>query len=140
MRPVRLYIENFMCYDHAYVDFSEFSSALIVGKKENNDDISNGVGKTTMFKAIEYALFNHSDIKLEDIIRDDTDSCSVTVDFIVGNQEYRVTRTRTRKGTSDLSLYKRTITDGRDTEALHNVRRSIGLIFPADVPLTQKKS
>jgi DNA repair exonuclease SbcCD ATPase subunit len=122
MKPSRLYIENFMCYDNAYVDFTEFSAALIVGKKEHNDDVSNGVGKTTMFKAIEYALFNHADIKLEDIIRDDEDSCSVTVDFEVSDQEYRVTRTRTRKGTSDLTLFKRTASDGKETEVLHNIR------------------
>src|SRR5512135_3372617 len=122
MKPSRLYIENFMCYDNAYVDFTEFSAALIVGKKEHNDDVSNGVGKTTMFKAIEYALFNHADIKLEDIIRDDEDSCSVTVDFEVGDQEYRVTRTRTRKGTSDLTLFKRTASDGTEMEVLHNIR------------------
>ena len=122
MKPSRLYIENFMCYDNAYVDFTEFSAALIVGKKEHNDDVSNGVGKTTMFKAIEYALFNHSDIKLEDIIRDDVDSCTVTVDFEVSDQEYRVTRTRTRKGTSDLTLFKRTASDGKETEVLHTIR------------------
>lgn len=122
MKPSRLYIENFMCYDNAYVDFTEFSAALIVGKKEHNDDVSNGVGKTTMFKAIEYALFNHADIKLEDIIRDDEDSCSVTVDFEVGDQEYRVARTRTRKGTSDLTLFKRTASDGTEMEVLHNIR------------------
>lgn len=122
MRPSRLYIQDFMCYDHAYVDFTEFSAALIVGKKEHNDDVSNGVGKTTMFKAIEYALFNHADVNLENIIRDDADSCKVTVDFEVSNQEYRVTRTRTRKGTTDLTLYKRTASAGDESEALHTVR------------------
>jgi DNA repair exonuclease SbcCD ATPase subunit len=110
-----------MCYDNAYIDFTQFSSALIVGKKEHNDDVSNGVGKTTMFKAIEYCLFNHADIKLEDIIRDDTDICSVTVDFIVDNQEYRITRKRTRKGATDVTLYKRTALDGEDEEALYSI-------------------
>lgn len=122
MKPSRLYIEDFMCYDNAYVDFTEFSAALIVGKKEHNDDVSNGVGKTTMFKAIEYALFNHADVNLENIIRDDADSCKVTVDFEVSNQEYRVTRTRTRKGATDLTLYKRTGSQGSETEVLHSVR------------------
>src|SRR5258706_8052095 len=121
MKPSRLYIENFMCYDDAYIDFSEFSSALIVGKTENNNDVSNGVGKTTIFRAIEYGLFNHSDVNLENIVRDDADKCSVTFDFSVGNEEYRVTRTRTRKGTSDLSLYKRTGLEGEGTEALHSI-------------------
>jgi DNA repair exonuclease SbcCD ATPase subunit len=121
MRPSRLYIQDFMCYDDAYIDFNEFSSALIVGKTEN-PDVSNGVGKTTLFRSIEYALFNHSDVNLENIIRDDADKCSITLDFEVGGQEYRVTRTRTRKGTTDLTLLKRTALDGTESEVLHSVK------------------
>jgi DNA repair exonuclease SbcCD ATPase subunit len=111
-----------MCYDDAYVDFNQFSAALVVGKSENITDESNGVGKTTLFRAIEYVLFNHSDVVLEHIVRDDQDKCSITLDFEAGNQEYRVTRTRTRKGTTDLTLYKRTPTDGTETEALHIIK------------------
>jgi DNA repair exonuclease SbcCD ATPase subunit len=107
-----------MCYNNAYIDFTQFNSALIVGKKENDDKVSNGVGKTTIFKAIEYVLFNHSDINLEDIIRDETDSCCVALDFIVDDQEYRVIRTRTKK-TTDISLLKRTANQGSDDEVLH---------------------
>src|SRR5580693_1836682 len=119
MRIKRLYIKDYFCYSHAFIDFEEFSSALIVGKKENNDDVSNGVGKTTIFKAIEYAFFNHADVNLENIIRDEEDLCSITVDFNVNDQNYRVTRTRTHKGTTDLTLFKRTASDGQDIEVLH---------------------
>jgi DNA repair exonuclease SbcCD ATPase subunit len=111
-----------MCYDDAFIDFNQFSSALIVGKSEINSDESNGVGKTTIFRAIEYVLFNHADVKVENIIRDETDKCSITLDFIVDNQEYRVTRTRTRKGTTDLTMFKRTAVDGTETEALHSIK------------------
>lgn len=119
MRPSRLYIDNFMCYDDAFVDFNQFSAALVVGKSENNSAESNGVGKTTLFRAIEYVLFNYADVNLEHIIRDDAEKCSVTFDFIEEDQEYRVTRTRTRKGTTDLSLYMRTAADGDETEVYH---------------------
>lgn len=122
MIPSRLYVRDYMCYDDAYVDFNEFSAALIVGKAENNNEISNGVGKTTIFRSIEYALFNYADVNLENVIRDDSDKCSVTFDFIVAGQEYRVTRTRTRKGTSDLTLYSRTANVGSDIEALHTIK------------------
>src|SRR5579864_2608521 len=121
MIPSRLYVRDFFCYDDAYVNFNEFSAALIVGKAENNNEISNGVGKTTLFRSMEYALFNYADVNLENIIRDDADKCSVTFDFIVGGQEYRVTRTRTRKGTTDLTLYSRTPTPGSD-EAYHTLK------------------
>ncbi len=71
MKPLRLYINNFLCYDNSYIDFSKFSSALIVGKINNNDSYSNGVGKSTIFKAIEFVLFNYVDINFEHIIRED---------------------------------------------------------------------
>ena len=119
MRPLRLYVSDFMCYDHAYIDFTQFGCALIVAKKENNADESNGAGKTTLFRAIEYALFNYTEAKLEVVIRDDTDACSVTFDFMIGLQEYRITRTRTRKGTTDVTLYSR-ITSG-DEKELHAI-------------------
>lgn len=112
MNLTRLYIENFMCHEKSFIDFTQFSSALIIGKVENNDLYSNGVGKTTIFKAIEYVLFNQADVNLEKIIRDDASSCKVTLDFIVDDQEYRIIRKRTKKGITDLSLLKRNNVDG----------------------------
>ncbi len=120
MKAARLYIENFMCHEKSYIDFSQFSSALIMGRKENNDMYSNGVGKSTIFSAIEYVLFNQADVNLEKIIRDDTNSCSVVFDFSVGQQEYRVTRTRTKKGSTDLSLLERTGQPSSGLDAYHD--------------------
>lgn len=111
-----------MCYDDAYIDFNQFSAGLIVGRSETNDTESNGVGKTTIFRSMEYALFNYADVTLENIIRDDADKCSVVFDFIEGGQEYRVTRTRTRKGSNDLTLFKRTAVDGAEEEVYHIVK------------------
>src|SRR6185312_15774394 len=96
-----------MCHECSFIDFTQFSTALIVGKVDNNDLYSNGVGKTTIFKALEYVLFNQADVNLEKIIRDGCDSCSITLDFIVDNVEYRIIRKRTKKST-DFSLYERT--------------------------------
>lgn len=115
MIPIYLYIENFFSHERSEIDFSSFSSALVVGKVDNNDLMSNGVGKTSVFRAIEYALFNQvrdpllqKDIILEKLIRDDAQKVSVIFDFAVDNDLFRVVRSRTRKGVSDLSFYKRT--------------------------------
>ncbi len=116
MKPVYLSIENFMCHEKSIIDFSQFNSALIVGKLSGNELYSNGVGKTTIFKAIEYALFNSSDISLEKIIRDDCKSCKVIFDFEIDSEVYRVVRTRTKKGASDLSLFKRISSDGNQED------------------------
>jgi len=133
MRPLRLYIENFVCYEHGFIDFTEFSSALIVGKKENNDMYSNGVGKSTIFNAIEYVLFNESNVPLEKLIRDDTDACQVVFDFMIGDQEYRLSRKRTKKGTSDLTLLARNSVDGPLEEVYHTI--TLG----REIPLLGKK-
>lgn len=121
MRPLRLYIKDFLCYERAYINFTEFASALIVGKKENNDMYSNGVGKTTIFKAMEYVLFNHSDCPLEKIIRDNTNDCQIVFDFMIGDQEYRLSRSRTKKGSTDLTLLQRNAKDGDINEVLHSL-------------------
>jgi DNA repair exonuclease SbcCD ATPase subunit len=119
MKPLRLYLKDFMCYDWAYIDFTQFSSALIVGKTEGNDAEANGVGKTTIFKSIEYVLFNQSNFNLEKIIRDEAPLCQVVFDFVIGDKEYRLLRKRSRKGSTDLSLYERTGEVGTEEDALH---------------------
>ena len=121
MKPTRLYVENFMCFDQAYIDFTQFSAALIVGKIEGNDSYSNGVGKTSLFKAIEYVLFNQADVTLENIVRDDSATCQIVLDFLIGDQEYRVSRSRTKKGSTDLTLLQRNNQDGSEEEVYHKI-------------------
>ena len=124
MKPTRLYVSNFMCFDRAYIDFTQFSAALIVGKIEGNDSYSNGVGKTSLFKAIEYVLFNQADVNLENIVRDDSAACHIVMDFLIGDQEYRVSRSRTKKGTTDLTLLQRNAKDGNEEEVYHSIAPS----------------
>lgn len=131
MKLLKLYIENFMCHENSYIDFSQFSAALILGKVENNDLYSNGVGKTTIFKAIEYGLFNQADVNLEKIIRDDASSCKITIDFLSDDKEYRLVRTRTKKGATDISLFERTAVEDSTTEAYHKKHeRYEGIYIP----------
>lgn len=106
MIPHRLYMKDFTCHEISDIHFDEFNSALIVGKVSNNELRSNGVGKTSIFKAIEYALFGEADCKLEYLIRDDTNGCTVSFDFFIENNLYRIIRKKTLKG-SDLSFFKR---------------------------------
>lgn len=115
MIPVKLIIDNFSCYERSEIDFTQFSTALIVGRNQGNDSLSNGVGKTTIFKALEYVLFNESEESLERVIRDDCNSCKVIFYFKIEDQLYRLARSRTKKGVSDLSLHKRTSTDADDS-------------------------
>ena len=119
-----------MCHEYSFIDFNQFNAALIVGKVDNNELYSNGVGKTTIFKALEYVLFNQADVNLEKIIRDGVDSCCVTLDFTVNDVEYRITRKRTKKST-DFSLYERTSEPGEDAEVYHTLAENSSIIYQA---------
>lgn len=132
MKILRLYIKDFACYEDAYIDFSEFNSAVILGKRENNDNIANGVGKSTIFNAIEYVLFNQAEVPLEELIRDDTTQCRVVIDFLIDEQEYRLARTRTKKGSTDLVLLQRNGQEGSIEEAYH-------IVSDFEVPWIEKK-
>ena len=56
-------------------------------------------------------MFNQGDVNLEDLIKDDAQNTTVVLDFIVDGKEYRLSRKRTKKGATDLSLYCRANSD-----------------------------
>jgi DNA repair exonuclease SbcCD ATPase subunit len=108
MQPLKLIIEDFLCYSKAEIDFDDFSSAVIIGKMNGNEKFSNGSGKTTIFSAIKYALFNKIDASsLDQVIRHDTDLCKVIFDFksTVDNEIYRIVRIKPRGAGTDVSLF-----------------------------------
>jgi DNA repair exonuclease SbcCD ATPase subunit len=85
-----------------------FQSVLIVGRSNKNDRISNGVGKTTIFRAIEYVLFNQSHATILDkIVRDGKRKAVVEFDFELEGEIYRIYRHRCDTGSSDVRLYKK---------------------------------
>jgi DNA repair protein SbcC/Rad50 len=108
MRPLRVYLKNFMNHRLSEVDCTHFQSVLIVGKSQKNERISNGVGKTTLFRAIEYALFNQSHATtLDKVVRDGKKKAVVEFDFELAGEVYRIYRHRTSTGAADVRLYKR---------------------------------
>jgi DNA repair exonuclease SbcCD ATPase subunit len=107
MIPVRIYLENFMNHRLSDIDCSTFNSALIVAKNKDNERQSNGIGKTTIFSAIEYALFGEVPTStLDKVIRDGCDKCIVMFDFKTNDGTFRILRGRSSKGRSELKLYE----------------------------------
>ena len=107
MKPLRLYMENFMNHKKSEIDFSLFNAALIVGKNKDNARESNGIGKTSIFSAIEYALFGEVPTSvLEKIIRNGTEKCLVEFAFETELGKFKITRGRSRKGRSELRLHE----------------------------------
>ena len=98
MEPIRLELENFMGHKHTIIDCTLFSSALIVAKGVSNQDISNGTGKSTLFKAVEYVLFGEYEAKtLDELVRKECDIGKVIFDFKTNDIIYRIERSRNRK-------------------------------------------
>ncbi len=113
MIPVSLVLENFQGHIKSEILFDSFNSALIVGKTKTNDFESNGVGKSTIFKAIEYVLFNKIYAKQsEKIIRDGADFCKVQLVLNINSEQYKIERSKGKKSNaSDLRLYKKNSDD-----------------------------
>lgn len=89
------------------IDCSNLTSVLVVGKSRKNDRVSNGVGKTTLFRAIEYALYNQSHAtSLDKVVKDGKKKAIVEFDFLLGGEIYRIYRHRTSTGTSDVRFYQ----------------------------------
>lgn len=115
MRPIRLYIKDFCAHQETEFSFDDFSSALVIGKVKNNDRFSNGAGKSTVFNAIEYVLFNEVHFSaLEKVIRDGCDVCRVEFDFQSSLDKciYRIVRSNARRAGTDIRLSKK-LEDGQ---------------------------
>ena len=109
MLPRRLYIEDFLIHRESDIDFTLFSSALIVAVDKNNPNESNGVGKTSILRAIDYALFGMipKGATLEKIVRDGCDKCKVIFEFESTGDYYKIERSRSNKSNkSELKLFK----------------------------------
>lgn len=60
MIPLKLELQNYRCFNNISIDFRPFSVALIIGEEYGNNDVSNGVGKSTIFEGIAWILYNKS--------------------------------------------------------------------------------
>lgn len=96
--PVFLKIINFMNHSYSEIDFNSFNSCLIIGKDKDNNRKSNGVGKSTIFHAIDYVLFDQVPTKtIDKVVRDGQDKCEVSFEFLLDTKKYRLTRKRSNK-------------------------------------------
>lgn len=107
MKPISLTISNFMNHRDSKIVFGSMKSALIVGKTKADDLVSNGVGKSTIFSAIEWVIYNKVHKKtLEKVVRDGQKRCLVEYEFELDNSTYKIHRTLSSKGTKNVYLYE----------------------------------
>ncbi len=96
MIPVRVYVKDFLCHAEQAFEFDGHPVWLLHGP--------NGVGKSAVFDAMVYALFDEADrregcgTRVADLIRYGASSMRVEFDFEYRGRRYRVWRTRSRAG------------------------------------------
>lgn len=138
MNFLNLKIDNFCSHSNSEICFDNFSSALIVGKKKGNEKFSNGAGKSTIFSAIKYVIFNEVDFStLDKAIRHGTDTCKVSLDFHspVDNEIYRIIRSKNKKIGSEVRLFKRNnnswddLTQRRNTDTEKEISKIIKINY-----------
>lgn len=120
------------------IPLDSFQSALIIGRTKENPAISNGVGKSSVFAAIEWALFNKvHKAKLEQVVREGSKKAQVEFSFEVGGSEYKIVRSLTAKGTKHIYLYEHlggdweSITQRTATETEDKIQEIIKITYKA---------
>ncbi|MBI4018088.1 MAG: AAA family ATPase [Candidatus Aenigmarchaeota archaeon] len=85
-----LRMKNIRSYPSAFVEFPEGSTLL-------SGDI--GTGKSTLLLAADFALFGirRGDVQGTDLLRHGSDEGEIELEFVVGDDNYAVTRTLKRK-------------------------------------------
>ncbi|PDV99521.1 AAA family ATPase [Candidatus Chloroploca asiatica] len=98
MIPTRLTLNNFMCYrangataGPPALDFDGLHVVCLTGE--------NGAGKSTLLDAITWALWGTARMPDDDLIAQGCSEMSVELEFLLGDQRYRVSRRRQRGGT-----------------------------------------
>lgn len=105
----KLTMHNFLSYKDAELVFNTKGFCLVSGENHCAQDnaISNGSGKTSIWSALCYALTGETVQGLSTNLKNlniDEDSCFVTVDLTVNKDNYIITRIYKPK--SDLKIYK----------------------------------
>lgn len=113
MLPLLLETENFQSHGKCVLDFTRLDKiSLIVGEYDDAPSKSNGAGKSSLFDAIDWALFDQSRVSgtktltNDDLVRDGQTQMSVRFTFIGrDNNTYRVTKTfKKRKYQSPVAI------------------------------------
>jgi DNA repair exonuclease SbcCD ATPase subunit len=96
-----LTVKNFMSVGNTTqgIDFDRRDLTLVLGENLDlgGDGSRNGTGKTTIINALSYALYGQalSNIRKDNLVnKTNNKNMLVSLDFIVGNQEYKIERGR----------------------------------------------
>ena len=96
-----LTVKNFMSVGNATqaIDFDRRDLTLVLGENLDlgGDGSRNGTGKTTIINALSYAMYGQalSNIRKDNLVnKTNGKNMLVSLDFVIGNQEYKIERGR----------------------------------------------
>lgn len=112
MLPIYLRLTNFLSHKESELRFDELDYiTLIIGINRGDPKSSNGCGKSTLYDALTWALFEQCRIKhnkntgLDYVVRNGAEKAEVEFHFKLGEALYRVVRSRNKKrGKSDVKF------------------------------------
>ena len=85
-------IKNFRSHKNTSISFNK-GITTIIGE--------NGSGKSSIFEAMNYALYTKTNIKKEELTKRGTNYFMVELTFEIGGNEYKVVRKRGKGGNED---------------------------------------
>lgn len=143
MIPVYLKIHNFLSHIDSEIHFDQLDPiTLVIGVKHGDSKKSNGAGKSAIFDAITWALYEKSrasgnaSTNIDSIVRNGSTKAEVEFHFRLGESLYRVVRTRDQKRKkSDLTFQvrgpKKWLSAAADTKKATNrkIIKTIGLDY-----------
>lgn len=100
-------IESFRSIDRATVNLSNQGTVIVKGINEYEDNAtSNGSGKSSIFEAIIYALFEETSSGEKDVAnRIKGNSFTITLTFEIDGDKYKIIR-QGKSGKTSVALYK----------------------------------
>jgi DNA repair exonuclease SbcCD ATPase subunit len=103
MRLVSLSVQNILSIEDALVSFPENGLILVEGWNHDTES-ANGAGKTAMFNALSWCLFDEypRGVSITDFIRHGTKESSVAAELEIGGKILKVKRHRPKKFHAEL--------------------------------------
>ena len=86
MKLLNIHLKNFRAHKDTHIDFTTLGSPVLIKGINMDTGASNGAGKTSIFAAIEYAIFSQKDSQLSDF---ETEGY-VSLEFLAEGSIYRI--------------------------------------------------
>ena len=117
----RIDIENFRSIQKANIELSSQGTVIVKGINEYEDKAtSNGSGKSSVFEAIIYALFEETSAGEKDVAnRIINDGFNVTLYFSIDTDKYIITR-YSKGGKANVVFYKNNIDISARNKTFHS--------------------